>query len=186
MRTRGVLVAHRAPMVAEGIAAALARYPQLVPLGVTTNAQEAERRGERADAVVLDQFLAGATLTARRLRAKGVRVVMIGGRDEEDDEVRVSSTATIATLAAAIVPGIPLGHTSTLRLTDREREVLALVGRGLAGKQVARHLGISPKTVEHHKTRIFSKLGVTNQAAAVGHALAEDLVRMAPWNPSTT
>jgi DNA-binding CsgD family transcriptional regulator len=32
---------------------------------------------------------------------------------------------------------------------------------------VARHLGISPKTVEVHKTRIFAKLGVPNQAAAV-------------------
>jgi DNA-binding NarL/FixJ family response regulator len=48
------------------------------------------------------------------------------------------------------------------------------VSRGLAGKQVARHLGISPKTVERHKTRIFAKLGVANQAAAVRAAFAAD------------
>jgi protein AroM len=56
-------------------------------------------------------------------------------------------------------------------LTPRERDVLSLVARGFAGKQVARHLGISPKTVEQHKTRIFSKLGVPNQAAAVSVAM---------------
>ena len=186
MRTREVLVAHRAAMVAEGIAAALARYPQIIPIGVTTSSQEAERRGEHADVVVIDQYLAGAALAGRRLRSKGVRVVVIGGGDGEEEEVRVSSYCSIATLAEAIAPGIPLGYSGNLLLTEREREVLALVGRGLAGKQVARHLGISPKTVEHHKTRIFSKLGVSNQAAAVGHAMAGDLARMAPWSQLTT
>jgi len=46
------------------------------------------------------------------------------------------------------------------------------VARGFAGKQVASHLGISPKTVERHKTRIFAKLKVPNQAAAVSVVLA--------------
>jgi DNA-binding NarL/FixJ family response regulator len=46
--------------------------------------------------------------------------------------------------------------------------VLVLVAKGLAAKQVARQLGISHKTVERHKTRIFSKLGVPNAVAAVG------------------
>jgi DNA-binding CsgD family transcriptional regulator len=45
-------------------------------------------------------------------------------------------------------------------------EILSLIARGLSGKQVARHLGISRKTIEHHKTRIFAKLGVPNQTAA--------------------
>jgi DNA-binding CsgD family transcriptional regulator len=45
------------------------------------------------------------------------------------------------------------------------------------GKQVARHLGISPKTVEQHKTRIFAKLGVPNQAAAVRMVVAAGLDR---------
>jgi DNA-binding CsgD family transcriptional regulator len=60
------------------------------------------------------------------------------------------------------------------RLTAREEQILRLVSRGLAGKQVARQLGISPKTVERHKTRIFAKLGVANQAAAVNVAFATD------------
>jgi DNA-binding CsgD family transcriptional regulator len=51
---------------------------------------------------------------------------------------------------------------------------MRLVSRGLVGKQIARQLGISPKTVERHKTRIFAKLGVANQAAAVNVAFATD------------
>jgi DNA-binding CsgD family transcriptional regulator len=45
-----------------------------------------------------------------------------------------------------------------------------LIAKGLAGKQMANLLGISPKTVEQHKTRIYMKLGVANQAEAVAVA----------------
>ena len=53
-------------------------------------------------------------------------------------------------------------------LTPRQRQILSLVGRGMTARQIARQLGISPKTVEQHKAKIFAKLGVPNQAAAVG------------------
>ena len=53
----------------------------------------------------------------------------------------------------------------------------------MAGKQIARVLGISPKTVEQHKTRAFKRLGVPNQAAAVA-MLTEG--RGGAWSPSTT
>ena len=52
--------------------------------------------------------------------------------------------------------------------------MLSLAAQGLSGKQVARVLGISPKTVEHHKTRAFAKLGVPNQAAAVAALMEEE------------
>ena len=45
--------------------------------------------------------------------------------------------------------------------------MLRLVAKGMAGKQIATVLRISPKTVEQHKTRLFRKLDVPNQAAAV-------------------
>jgi DNA-binding NarL/FixJ family response regulator len=55
------------------------------------------------------------------------------------------------------------------------------VARGLAAKQVARQLRISPKTVERHKTRIFTKLRVPNQAAAVRAAMDRELGRSDTW-----
>jgi DNA-binding NarL/FixJ family response regulator len=53
-----------------------------------------------------------------------------------------------------------------LDLTAREREVLALVGEGLANKAIARRLGISEKTVKTHLTNVFTALGVTDRVQA--------------------
>lgn len=51
-------------------------------------------------------------------------------------------------------------------LTQREREVLDLVRRGLANKQIARHLGISERTVKAHLTSVFASLGVSDRTQA--------------------
>lgn len=58
------------------------------------------------------------------------------------------------------------------RLTSREREVLEQAARGLHAKEIAAALGISPRTVEVHKTRIMEKLGVRNVAELVRFAIA--------------
>jgi len=57
-------------------------------------------------------------------------------------------------------------------LTGREREVLQLAARGLHAKEIARDLGISPRTVEVHKARIMAKLGARNVAELVRLAVA--------------
>lgn len=62
-------------------------------------------------------------------------------------------------------------------LTPREREVLEKAALGLHAKEIARALGISPRTVEVHKTRIMAKLGVRNVAELVRFALAGDRER---------
>ena len=57
-------------------------------------------------------------------------------------------------------------------LTPRERDVLEQAAKGLHAKEIAANLGISPRTVEVHKTRIMEKLGVRNVAELVRFALA--------------
>ena len=52
-------------------------------------------------------------------------------------------------------------------LSPREREVLELLARGMANRGIAEALDISPRTVEVHKARVMSKLGVTNLAELV-------------------
>ncbi|HWY72172.1 MAG TPA: response regulator [Burkholderiaceae bacterium] len=47
-------------------------------------------------------------------------------------------------------------------LTRREREIMMLVAAGHANKDIARHLGISHRTVEVHRARVMQKTGVTN------------------------
>jgi DNA-binding CsgD family transcriptional regulator len=192
VRPRTVVVAHRETMVAEGIAAALGTHPAIVPVAGVTSTGEAERRADGSDAVALDERLPGATQTAARLRRKGIRVVFIGDPAEQEDGVRVPTRAPVITLARALVPELENGHrnghgTRSVRtLSRRQKEVLDLVARGLAAKQVARQLGISPKTVELHKTRIFRKLGVPNQTAAVSQAFRQREEGMDPWIRSST
>jgi DNA-binding NarL/FixJ family response regulator len=53
-----------------------------------------------------------------------------------------------------------------VRLSAREREVLALVGEGLPNKLIARRLEISEKTVKAHLTQVFAQLGVTDRTQA--------------------
>ena len=54
----------------------------------------------------------------------------------------------------------------TGELTDREHEVLMLVGRGLANKQIARVLGIREGTVKAHLTSVFNRIGVRDRTSA--------------------
>jgi DNA-binding CsgD family transcriptional regulator len=169
---RCVGVAHRERMLAEGLGAALDRFPQIAMVGTASNILGVEDLATRTDALAIDCELVSSA-EIRCLRARGLRVVAIGDCDEDQMGVSVPTHCSVATLAAALVPGIQAQQTFG-DLTDRERQVLGLVARGLAGKQVARQLGISPKTVEQHKSRIFSKLGVSNQTAAVSLALAQE------------
>ncbi len=56
-------------------------------------------------------------------------------------------------------------------LTERESEVLGLLSKGLANKQIAVALGISEHTVKFHVSSIYTKLNVTNRTEAVHEGL---------------
>jgi DNA-binding NarL/FixJ family response regulator len=64
--------------------------------------------------------------------------------------------------------GEPLSHGP---LTDREAEVIGLLAKGLANKQIAVALGISEHTVKFHVSSIYTKLNVTNRTEAVREGL---------------
>ena len=55
-------------------------------------------------------------------------------------------------------------------LTQREREILDLVARGLTNAEIARRLGVSDKTVRNHVSNVFTKLHVAGRAEAVARA----------------
>ena len=63
-------------------------------------------------------------------------------------------------------------------LTDRERQVIALITEGLKNRQIAERLFISPTTVTHHLSSIYSKLGVTDRLELVVYAFANKLAKM--------
>ncbi len=100
------------------------------------------------------------------------------------DSGRLDPVAVDAVLTAAGRPtrggrsGGPDG------LTVREIEVLGLLAQGLANKQIARELSISPKTVGNHVEHVYSKLGVSSRAAAALHAMRHGLVDPRPVDGS--
>jgi DNA-binding NarL/FixJ family response regulator len=77
-----------------------------------------------------------------------------------------SSTPSPASGAAG--PGPPL--------TPREREIVVLVAQGLTGREIARELTISAKTVERHLTNVRAKLGVRDRVGVARYAIRHGLV----------
>ncbi|MFG2990245.1 response regulator [Streptomyces sp. NPDC048257] len=63
------------------------------------------------------------------------------------------------------------------RLTDREREVMALVGMGLSNEEIAHRLVVSPLTAKTHVSRTMIKLGARDRAQLVVLAYETGLVR---------
>jgi DNA-binding NarL/FixJ family response regulator len=83
----------------------------------------------------------------------GIREVVAGGSPLDPKAARVLLTSRRA-------------PRTSLTLTEREREVLRLVGDGLPNKTIARRLGISERTVKAHLTSVYQQLGVTDRTQA--------------------
>ena len=113
----------------------------------------------------------------------GARGYLLKGatRDEIFRAIRVAREG--GTLLQPAVASKLLRHVNAPRtahgpetLTDREREVLALLVDGLMNKEIARRLVVTERTVKFHVASILAKLGVPNRAAAVRVALEQRLL----------
>jgi DNA-binding NarL/FixJ family response regulator len=63
-------------------------------------------------------------------------------------------------------------------ITEREIEILRLAGLGLTVKQVGTRLGLSPRTVETHLSKLYRKLGARNRVQALSRAAALRLIEI--------
>jgi len=69
---------------------------------------------------------------------------------------------------------------TAMSLTARQAEVLQLAGRGLSGKQIAHHLGISVRTVEDHFSAMRTRTGAHSQGELIAYGTAAGLVKPGP------
>jgi DNA-binding CsgD family transcriptional regulator len=149
----------------------LAAVQQFQALGQLPAVGYADLRGAEALA------LAGAPRSdvASRLRAAHATALAFGSPSLLEDIHRLARRAGIALDGGA--DAIAAGPAPDLGLTDRELEVLRLLGDGRTNRQIGDELFITPKTASVHVSRILTKLGVTNRAEAAAAAHRMGLAR---------
>jgi DNA-binding CsgD family transcriptional regulator len=131
-------------------------------------AREAADPGHRLDARV-------------RLRtSSGEWSVMEGAPLEGGEEARVAITVRAAT-GDEVASILCRAHA----LTRRERQLVALLRRGLATKQVSDTLGISSHTVQDHLKAIFEKTGVRSRRELISHLVGSTSPSGADPTPAT-
>ncbi|WP_156252212.1 response regulator [Pseudactinotalea terrae] len=149
------------------------------------------------DVVVMDLRMpgGGGVEAVRELRRRGAsaRVLVLTTYDTDSDtiaaveagatgyllkdaptETLVAAVRSTAAGEAVLSPAVASRLASHVRspqrsaaLSAREREVLALVAQGRSNRLIARDLFVSEATVKTHLVHIYTKLGVTDRAAAV-------------------
>jgi len=165
----------------------LARIPSLGP-----SREIAARHHERLDGSGYPRGLSAASLTMsdRLLAAADVCHAMAEPRphrpaltaDQSAKQLRAAVRAgsldgdAVNAVLRASGQRAPARREGPAGLTAREVEVLALLARGLSNKEIARRLGLSPKTVSNHLEHVYSKVGVQSRAAATLFATQHGLV----------
>lgn len=163
-----VLMDLRMPGV-DGVAATerLAReHPEIAVVVLTTFAD---------DESVLAALQAGARgyLTKNATRADMCRALQAAVADQ----VTLDVEAQRRLLAAAVRGGPPSDPTDPMPhgpwpdgLTDREGQILSLIGSGIGNREIAARLYIGSATVKTHVNRIFAKIGAANRDQAITYA----------------
>jgi DNA-binding NarL/FixJ family response regulator len=142
---------------------------------VITSASQASftNNGEELASSAATLFLSDDQINVRAM-TRSLKIWGILPTDASAEEL----TAAVHALSQGLIVGTstllfesesePLSHGP---LTDRESEVLGLLAKGLANKQIAVALGISEHTVKFHVSSIYQKLNVTNRTEAVREGL---------------
>src|SRR2546423_1202918 len=107
----------------------------------------------------------------------GARGYLLKGADQEEMLRAIRAVASGEAIFSRVIAQKLMHYFSSTRLsgpanifpelTDREREILALIAQGHRNLEIAEQLTLSPKTVRNHVSNIFSKLQVADRAQAI-------------------
>ncbi|AVH96223.1 MULTISPECIES: response regulator [Streptomyces] len=187
-------------VVRAGLLALLGSTPDIDVVGEAGSGEEAVAMAAKLkpDVVLMDLQLGSGidgVEATRRIAPTGVHVLVLTTYDTDADITRaIGAGATGYLLKAerpeelfaaihaaaqgrtALSPPVASRVMDRMRgaagpsLTDRERDILGQLGRGLGNREIARALFISEATVKTHLGRIYAKLGVDTRAGAVAVA----------------
>ena len=114
-----------------------------------------------------EKTFAGRALRAGALgyinKRESIRKVIDAVRQVLKGEIYLSPQMATHLLHRAAI-GEPLDHEPTETLSNRELEVFEMIGQGMNTQQIARKLGLSPRTIETHRKNIKTKLNLQNSA----------------------
>ena len=202
-----VLIASHQPIVRHGLRGLLAAESEIEIVGESDDGSEALRlaRRLRPDLVLIDMGIQtiDAIAFTRTIRSelRDTQVIVIsGGNDDISavESVRAGATAylrreariedLLRAIRSAVAGQVVIPARTVARLlrsmgrhqvlSERETEVLFLVARGLANKQVARNLGIAESTVKCHVTAILTKLGLPSRTQVALYAARTGLLAL--------
>jgi len=103
-------------------------------------------------------------------------VAVSSSSDEAAASAEIVLVARAGRDSSPIVGAAPRDTIGGTVLTNREREILALLADGLGNKQIAARLGISTNTVKTHLELLFDRLGVSSRAEAVAAGVKRGLL----------
>ncbi len=143
-------------------------------------------KGERPDLkVVVLTMHAGREYIARTLE-EGADGYLLKDSAVQDLTAALTTVASggryfspaVQTLMVQMLHGGRPESQDLSSLTDREREVLIMLARGLSTKEIASALGIGTRTVETHRANLMRKLGVRSVALLTQMAIREGIVEL--------
>ncbi|WP_320784376.1 response regulator transcription factor [Streptomyces sp. CRN 30] len=181
----GIEVAGEAGTGEEALALAAKLTPDVVlmdlSLGEGIDGVETTRRlttapGRTPHVLVLTTYDTDADIT-RAIEAGATGYLLKAERPEELFAAVQAAAQGRTTLSAPVADRVMAGLRSPRpTLTDRERDILAQLSRGLGNREIARTLFISEATVKTHLRRVYDKLGVETRAGAVAMAKEQRLL----------
>ena len=156
-------------------AAAFARGRVAAARGDTTAVPELRKAVNEYAALGLRLDTARTRLALARALAPESPEIAVDTARQARNELEALGDSREADIAAALMRSLGAkgraGPRAAGLLTQREIEVLRLLGEGLTNAEIAARLFISPKTAEHHVGRIFAKLGLTKRSEAAAYAV---------------
>lgn len=115
----------------------------------------------------------------RRAVALGAAGYVVKSAAPSELEQAIRSVAAFGSYFSAAVTGRllePPDATAAEDLTPRQKEVITLIARGKSSKEIARELGLSPKTVDVHRARIMERLRLNDIAGLTRYAMSKRFV----------